>query len=90
MLRPSRNSCGLFSNARLSLAIRPNAQASYTPATATPDACSWQATSGNNGPVPAITTGLGGLTTPLLICNCRPPSIITPGRVQPGNGTLRS
>jgi hypothetical protein len=48
------------------------------------------ATGSSNGPDPAITTRRPRNDVPLFANACAPPTPMTPGRVQPGNGRNRS
>ena len=45
------------------------------------------ATASSSGPLPAITTFSPFSDRPCLICACRPPAPVTPGKVQPGKGS---
>ena len=53
----------------------------------TPPASSSQASCRFSGPLPAISTRSPGETRWVRTRVCRPPVVITPGRVQPGIGT---
>ena len=56
----------------------------------TPPASSSQASCRLSGPLPAISTRSPGQTRCARTSVCSAPVVITPGRVQPGNGTGRS
>ncbi len=56
----------------------------------TPHASNSQASCMFSGPLPAISTRSPGQTRCARTRVCRPPVVITPGRVQPGRGTGRS
>src|SRR6218665_1501683 len=64
--------------------------ASYTPSTVAPVLTSDDATGSKNGPAPAITTRRPTATRSPLAYACAAPAVKTPGRSQPGNGSVRS
>ena len=64
--------------------------ASSTATTSTPAFAYWCATSGSSGPAPTKATRRPIETPCAFSAICAPPSVNTPGSVQPGNGSTRS